>query len=346
MKNGRSLLDLAQEITRQQETKRDFVADTRQLMLTDTGRLAVNAEDFDVTGLAHRQIADRLKIPFAYYDRMAKDAPAILATNVNHWFQAKPEPRMIRTLDGKARAFMSNRYARIDNAEILESVLPVLLDQPEMNVVSCEVTETRMYLKALFPRVEAELKRGDVVQAGLVISNSEVGSGAVNVSPLIYRLVCTNGMISEDSRLRKYHIGRANAADGEARELYADDTLAADDKALMLKVRDTVRAVTDGVLFNGIVDRFRASMGDAITGNPVKAVEVLSNKVGLNDGEKDSVLRHLILGGDLSRFGMVNAVTRSAQDVESYDRATELETLGGRILDLPRTDWSVFAEAA
>jgi hypothetical protein len=29
-----------------------------------------------------------------------------------------------------------------------------------------------------------------------------------------------------------------------------------------------------------------------------------------------------------------------------YDRATELEYLGGRIIELPKTDWSVLAEAA
>lgn len=39
-------------------------------------------------------------------------------------------------------------------------------------------------------------------------------------------------------------------------------------------------------------------------------------------------------------------MTRTAQDVESYDRATELETLGGQILTLDRSQWQVLAEAA
>jgi hypothetical protein len=36
------------------------------------------------------------------------------------------------------------------------------------------------------------------------------------------------------------------------------------------------------------------------------------------------VLKHLILGGSLTTWGLANAVTRAAQDAESYDRATEL----------------------
>ena len=41
------------------------------------------------------------------------------------------------------------------------------------------------------------------------------------------------------------------------------------------------------------------------------------------------MLRHLIEGGDLSAYGLVNAVTHFAQDVDDYDRATEFEALGG-----------------
>lgn len=46
-----------------------------------------------------------------------------------------------------------------------------------------------------------------------------------------------------------------------------------------------------------------------------------------------SILRHFIMGNDFSHFGLVNAVTRSSQDVADYNRATELERIGGTLLD-------------
>lgn len=40
------------------------------------------------------------------------------------------------------------------------------------------------------------------------------------------------------------------------------------------------------------------------------------------------------------------AVTAVANDHESYDRATELEAMGGQILDRAANDWTVIAQAA
>lgn len=50
-----------------------------------------------------------------------------------------------------------------------------------IRIVSTELTDSRMYIKAINERLELEVKRGDVVQAGIAISNSEVGLGALKV---------------------------------------------------------------------------------------------------------------------------------------------------------------------
>ena len=49
-------------------------------------------------------------------------------------------------------------------------------------------------------RTKGEPGTGDIVQAGVVISNSETGLGAVCIQPLIYRLVCSNGMVVNDAK--------------------------------------------------------------------------------------------------------------------------------------------------
>ena len=83
-----------------------------------------------------------------------------------------------------------------------------------------------------------------------------------------------------------------------------------------------------------------------LTGDPVKTVEVLANRYTLNDTERAGVLRHLIIEGDLSGYGLVNAVTHYSQDVEDYDRATEFEALGGKLIELAPGDWKELAHAA
>ncbi len=358
MKQSLTLTELAQTIERHNTEKRDFVADTRNLELQaidvqgDTPKRDVI---LDIKGIgfrnvdrnAHRQIAARAKIPQQYYDRMLTDEPELLAENVNTWWEHEPEKRMVRTLGSNTRAFLSERYRPLDNYELAHAVLPVLMEQPEMKVESCDVNEHRMMIKALFPRIEGEITTGDPVQSGLVISNNEVGAGGLNVSPLVYRLVCSNGMIAQ-SALRKAHVGRAlgNGENDSAYELYRDETLAADDKAFWLKVQDTVRSAVTEAAFAAQVDRLKEAAGIRLEADPVKVVESTAAKFGLNDAERGSVLTHLIEGGDLTQWGLLNAVTRASQDVESYDRATELERAGGRILELNRSEWSTITQAA
>jgi hypothetical protein len=127
--------------------------------------------------------------------------------------------------------------------------------------------------------------------------------------------------------------------------LFSDETLKADDTALWMKVRDTIKGVLSEAKFKLIVDRFRSAADQQIQGDPVKAVEVLSNQLNMREEERGNVLRHLIQGGDLSKWGLMNAVTRASQDVESYDRATELETAGGTVLNLAPDQWRTISEA-
>ena len=54
-------------------------------------------------------------------------------------------------------------------------------------IESCEVTEAHLYLKVVNKKMKTEVTVGDVVQAGFVIINSEVGLGHLTVEPMIFR---------------------------------------------------------------------------------------------------------------------------------------------------------------
>ena len=198
MKNGRSLLALAEELERQLATKKDLLVPTSLMhhRTDDAGSTHLTIEEpqaprqYGVTDLARRQLADKLRIPFAYFERMRTEQPQLLDRNVNTWLQTEGDRRMIRTLDGQVRAVLSDRYRRLDNFDLAENVLPILQRLEGARFESVELTDTKMYLKVITPRVEFEVAPGDIVQAGIVITNSEVGCGTLSVQPLLYRLVC------------------------------------------------------------------------------------------------------------------------------------------------------------
>lgn len=370
MKAGITVQQLAERISTQRNAKRDYIVDSRNLHFQadtdgnvttiiehpkDEGVFNAAKEDhFRPTELFLRQVAGRLEIPTKYFTRMRQQAPDLLVENLRHWCYAEPERRMIRTLTAEnsedwniSRAFLSDRYKRLDNEDVLEQVLPALATVPGIKIMDCQITEERMYVKAVTTRIQGEIKKGDVVQAGVIFSNSEVGSGALKISPLVYRLVCLNGMILPDNRFRAFHVGKR--ADGEEAvyEMLTDETRRADDHAILLKARDVANGIFNQTYFNQLLLSLQEAANDiAHTKRPDKAVEILSNKIGLNETEQVSVLTHLLQGGDLSRWGFANAVTRAAQDVESWDRSVELEQIGGQVVTLERKDWSEIADAA
>ena len=343
MKQGKTLQELGRELQRQRLNRQDFLADTRALEMESdfygsTLHLSLDGKTygFGIGELAHQQIASRLNIPFRYYQKMQNEAPELLDRNVNTWFGKNPERRMIRVLDGKVRAFLSDRYRRLDNLELCAAVLPVIQEMQGSQIESCEVTPTHLYLKVVNRRLKAEVRVGDVVQAGFVVSNSEVGLGSLRVEPLVFRLVCKNGLICKDLAQKKYHVGRqVNTSDDSAYELYSEETLAQDDKTFFLKVQDIVRSAVDEARFMLTVDKMREATQIPLKHDPVKSVELLADKFQLTENERGDILRQLFMGADNSRYGLVNAVTAASKIAKSYERATELEHIGGEILSLP-----------
>ena len=350
MKQGRSLPEVLTELQRQSTAKKDFISPAQAFRLDPDGETfrmtnftSGTQEHFGVSDLFHRQVGSALGIPAKYYDQMRMQKPDLLAENVNAWFKDRDQRYMVRTMDygnGRvARALLSDRYRRIDNMEIAAAVLPLFAGKEEMEVVSAEVTPSKLYLKILNRRLEKQVVPGDYVQAGVAISNSEVGLGAVSVQPLVYRLVCLNGLVINDFGERRAHVGRSAKALEDSFNIYSDETIEAEDKAFMLKLRDTTLAAIEEARFAQIVGKLQESTEAKITGRVQDVIELTGKNYDLNASEQDSILNYLISGGDLSLYGLSNAITRASQDVESYDRATALEGIGWQVATMEPRRW-------
>ena len=337
MKAGRSLQEVLMELEHQNKAKKDYIAPAQGMKLERDGRtfLMGTQTPFATIPLFHRQLASALSIPMKYYDLMQKEKPELLAENVNAWLGTRQNNYMVHSMDygtgPVARALLSERYRRIDNMEIASAVLPLFAGNDGYSVESYEVTEHRLYLKILNRRLEMEVRKGDIVQACVMISNSEFGLGAVSVQPLVYRLACLNGLIVSGYGERRNHVGR-QAKMTEDFTLYSDETLQAEDRAFLLKLRNTTMAAIEENRFAQVVDRLKEAAGIPIKGIVQEAVELTGREFGITQEEQDGIFRYLVEGGDLSLYGLTNAVTRMSQDVDSYDRATALEWIGWQVM--------------
>lgn len=362
MKFGKTIQDMLREVERQTETRKDYLAETTALeMVPAEGKgvaLAMRGNGtLPANDIAHRQIAEHVGIPAKYYDRMKSEAPQLLSNNVNHWFKANPSKRMIRSLDGNMRAFLSNGFRPLENFDLCQAVVPVLIEKG-MDIVSCEITERRLYIKAVDKTIQRDIPKGggkmgdgghtifDTCSPACVISNSEVGMGSLSIEGGMLTKACTNLAFFKQRSMKKYHVGGRHEVGENIAELLSDQTKRLTDAAVWSQVRDVVTNIFDAVRFEESLIAVKAMTSQKIEGDPVKAVESVARRFTFNEDEKSAVLRHLIENADLSRYGIFNAITRTGQDLDSYDRATEFERMGGEVIELERDAWREIALAA
>jgi hypothetical protein len=224
--------------------------------------------------------------------------------------------------------------------------MPALSEHPGIKIHACDLTERKLYLRAVLPKLEFEVKKGDIVQFGLSISNSEIGQGALEVAVFALRLICLNGAVMEDGKQRKSHVGGALGEELAAAEYLADETRKAVDEAFFLKLRDTTKYMLTEAHVQGSVAKMRDAAETKLGARPDKIVKELSRRLAFTEGEGDSILEFLMNGGDLTQWGMANAVTALARETEDSDRHDELERIGGKIISLGKADWARVAEAA
>jgi hypothetical protein len=277
---------------------------------------------------------------------MKVDAPGLFQTNVHHWLYETPKRKLVRAYKGEpeiGRAWLSDRYRRLDNIEIALKLLPEFdkLGQ-EITFHNAAITDTKFYLRAVFPRMEGEVKLGSPVQWGVQIKNSEVGDGQFDISNFVLTLACMNGMVVTKVMSAR-HVGKRLG------DHLSDEAVRADDKAFWLAARDELRASLSEERFAEVLDTLRATTDDrigAVMRSPIAGTERLAKTFSLSDGEKENVLLNLSQGGDFTRWGALSAITAAAKSSESFDRRVEMEEIGWNVAEMSGKEWDRITVAA
>ena len=350
MKNNMSLTELLTLL--RDRTKNDFTVDSSNLSYDSNKNTIVTLENnnkYKVNKTCMDQIGAKLNIPSKYLDIMnSEEHRSLLGTNINYWFQNASKQVMVRTYNAYkdqpaiARAMLSPRYKIVDHDSICEMVLPKILDNPNLQVVQSEVTEKKLYIKAVNHAMQSEIGVGDVVESGITISNSEVGYGSVSITPFIHRLVCDNGLIINDSKISAKHLTSSQADRDGVYNLLSNEAKQKDSEALLLKCRDVTESVLSESVFLESVSKLKEANSVKIE-QPKKAIEYISKKFSLTQIEQESVFDRVLNRDDknnfTSKYSIINAVTNLANSENvTTDRSNDLQQIGGYVLNLPNRE--------
>jgi hypothetical protein len=342
MKTGKSLEELSAILEHQISNAKDYEASTSRIEpIVVENSLKLSLGEFGVftpNQIAHDQIAGKTGIPSGYYHRMMATQPELLRENIKTWFDKEPEKRLVRTLGPDMRAFLSTGYRPLDNYYLATAALPTLIKGGVL-IKSCEVTDRRMYIQAVTERISGEVVKGDVVQAGIVISNSDVGCGALRIESMIYRLACLNGAIVAKA-MRKCHIGRTEKLldDPELAPVFSSGTQKLIDEAFWAKMKETISFVMSEDNFAPVLKALKEKAGVNLLekyDGYEEIVEATTKRGGFDEPERKGLLSLLIKeaqGADPTQWNLANAVTGLAHISKDYDRSVDLERFGGEIM--------------
>jgi len=296
-------------------------------------------------------------VPSRFLYELADHDKTITARLLNDLMVKTPETRLIRCLDGNVRAILSDRYRILDNYDIAFTALDVVREAGG-EVIEASLSDTHMrmkftslsifdaiksereqpnwryggglgnqqYLSKVAARTGGELPGGPgTVHPLVTISNSETGDGGFNVRLGLLKGICFNLATIEDL-IAKVHLG------GKLEQgLFTQETIAADNKAIFLKVRDMIKAAFESDHFKRLVAMAQNAQDDVIA-NPTTALNNLAKDVGLSDDGRDRILEYFLRDYSQTRWGLAQAIARVAQDIDAPESATMMEDLAGRLI--------------
>ena len=345
MKKGHDVKEMLNNINEDKNNKKDYLVDMKSIKVetnTENGDAVspfvypsisvdhLTTGSYVLTDHSLNQLCGKLEIGTQYLRKCLPVSQELVAHNLNFWINnSKEKELMLRTYDtapiNEARAICSNRYKRIDNDVVANHSLNKLMDLG-LDIKYSHYDRDTLNITAVNQKLEGEVYKGDVVQSGITITNSEIGSGSLIIQPFIYRLVCTNGMVAPRYLNRFYsrHVGKI-VIDPSNDDQYV---------TIIDKMQKQIDLISSNDVWNESFDGLVKATKQSINSHQI--VE-LAKRHGVSESERAQIferLNHYV--GDTfttTKYDLANAVTNIANDEEkSNERARKLQELGGLII--------------
>ena len=321
-------LDKVEErLSSYEEGHEDVLIRASELLYHDDGTIEYDGTKFNLTDWSYGQLAKALEIPTAYLRRSA--AEGIGKMQVDRWlaqqgdrefrlrlaWESTTDPRTGAA--GRVRALLSKGANTLSNVDLFRTMREFVREFDMQTVLANALPDdSPFHFRVLFPEVMAVGASGgrpDVHQVGFHVVNSEIGQRSLRGDFVVFRQVCTNGMIAlveKEPVLQVRHMGSSVGG-------------------MTVKVRTALEVVQARA--TDTYERLLAAKNAKIN-NPERRIEAVLMEAKMSAAVIERVQQAFRLEPIPSRFGVMQAVTRAAQGV-GVETRVELEALAGRLLD-------------
>ena len=281
---------------------------------------------------------DKVKFDEVVYERDQTDRELLVALFKNGIRDGRVDPEKefkFRTYtDGTLRAMLSDRYAYIDNVwyinQLRDAFAEIGGDEP--GFVHWRGNADTLYGSLLIP--DSLRSDGDSDHGGMLsVSNCEIGKRRLNLTASIFRSLCTNGMIfglEELEKISKVHRGDIDLV------------------SLRTSLFDGI--TTAAPLLGGYIDKFLAMKDLELTVKPSEMIAQVAQDYKLSTGSKGQAVATVAQyveheNANRSLFGIVNAITRAAQEYDPAEHV-RLDEIGGTLMGFDEKRWESYNQRA
>jgi hypothetical protein len=230
--------------------------------------------------------------------------------------------------DGTLRAMLTDMYAIVDNVWYLEHLRSVFADYNEEPFFDHFASDgDTLHGNLRIPGIEA--KRSDSEFGGMLfIGNCEIGTARISIAPAVWRQICTNGMMGWAPGLKwsKVHRGEIDLH-GLAGNITA-------------QIAKQIPQITSGLEAMDAAHSHELVQGVKMSQVIAQVAEQFKLTTGPNGQARQTVAEFTHNeSGFRSLYGVVNAITRVAQNQEPAERL-RLEEIGGELLRMNDKAWN------
>jgi hypothetical protein len=314
-----------------------FVPANDNSLLVHLGQ-STDAPMHSVAPHAFGQALSRAGIPRGYADELLSPdrrdwgAP-LLAHAMNEHYRHDNGRVLVRSVDDRVRAVLSDRYRRMDTRPIVFAFLDAARNVGAMPLRS-HATETRVAISVVLDEIFQPLPSDEgheILVLGATLTSSDWGCGPVACHVFAERLVCLNGLICEQT-LRAVHLG-ARLADSIE---FSQRTHELDTATMASGVRDIVTGLLSRESLDSFQQRIRAAHHARLS--PQRIGDFLGKT--LTKSEKQEVVGLfnspdvVMLPRGQNAYRLAQALGLRANQVDDDDTRIRLQRLGGDALSL------------
>ena len=333
-----------ESLQRGAEEREDILEATKNICaINDNGDFKLQLLDgrtFNPTDHALSQFSIRTNVPSSTViqklrsqsgsDSQDVDCMVDLANNSLRRVDQDKQFRLRTYTDGTCRAFVTDKYAPIDNRWFLETVKEFL---PDGRVSHWRGDEDTIFANVLLPDTIMDYGQEDDSDYGGMISigNCEIGKRRVSLMSSIFRAICMNGCIwgqVKGKEIKQRHIGTIDL------------------NALKLQMAENIEyqlpILPDGI--RKFIELQTKTTNDVRMKNVIAAISMDSKLLRKEATEVFSQWAENE-NQDRNLFGVVNAITRAGQ-VFDNQTWTKFDALGGDLVEMSENRWSSILKRA